>query len=251
MPRESTAFSLNASQIRPNSAPYRAQRNRHAERRIRSQGLTDRKDLAMTHQGADRITLNATAQNLLRIVIASYFLAVALNLIPGTSLTVLVAQVLPVHIAEPLSAMIVFALAFMVMIGLFMRPAALVLGLMTFFASYLHMIELGVQDELGSFWHDLVLIAALMLTYLENAPRDQRMRSAIRRKVIPRRVEPSQPLRPRPAPTAAGDAAQTTPRAAAKADPGTVGPSRPARMPATDDVPAPIDNIFTDTVTAR
>ncbi|RFU14540.1 DoxX family protein [Rhodobacteraceae bacterium W635] len=205
----------------------------------------------MTHQGADRITLNATAQNLLRIVIASYFLAVALNLIPGTSLTVLVAQVLPVHIAEPLSAMIVFALAFMVMIGLFMRPAALVLGLMTFFASYLHMIELGVQDELGSFWHDLVLIAALMLTYLENAPRDQRMRSAIRRKVIPRRVEPSQPLRPRPAPTAAGGAAQTTPLAAAKPDPGTVGPSRPARMPATDDVPAPIDNIFTDTVTAR
>ena len=65
----------------------------------------------MTDTTADRITLNATAQNLLRIVIASYFLAVALHLIPGTSLTILAAQVLPLHVAEPLSAMIVFAWA--------------------------------------------------------------------------------------------------------------------------------------------
>lgn len=137
---------------------------------------------------ADRVTLNATAQNLLRIVIASYFLAVGLNLIPGTNLGPLVGQVLPMHVAEPFAAMMVFALAFLVMIGLYMRPAALVLGLMTFFASYLKMLELGVADELGTFWQDLVLIAALMLTYSENAPRDARMRAVIRRKVTPRRV---------------------------------------------------------------
>ncbi|TBX27221.1 DoxX family protein [Nioella sediminis] len=193
----------------------------------------------MTNPSAERITLNATAQNLLRIVIASYFLAVGLNLIPGTNLTILAAQVLPSHVAEPLAAMMVFALAFLVMIGLYMRPAALVLGLMTLFASYLQMIELGVADELGTFWRDLVLIAALMLTYAENAPRDHRMRSAIRRKVTPRRVAPvDHPHRPRPA--AVPPAPQSTLP--------TIAPVAAfvSRRKLAANLPDPVDNIFTD-----
>lgn len=189
----------------------------------------------MTNPTADRITLNATAQNLLRIVIASYFLAVGLNLIPGTNLTILADQILPTHVAAPLSAMAVFALAFLVMVGLYMRPAALVLGLMTLFASYLRMIELGVADELGTFWRDLVLIAALMLTYAENAPRDYRMRSAIRRKVIPRRIAP-------------GDAARAV-RSPAPAPATPCFARRQSRVPA---LPNPVENIFADlTSTAR
>ncbi|WP_420397831.1 hypothetical protein [Nioella sp.] len=194
----------------------------------------------MTNPSAERITLNATAQNLLRIVIASYFLAVGLNLIPGTNLTILAEQVLPSHVAEPLAAMMVFALAFLVMIGLYMRPAALVLGLMTLFASYLQMIELGVADELGTFWRDLVLIAALMLTYAENAPRDHRMRSAIRRKVTPRRVAPvDHPHRPRPA--------AVTPAAPQPALP-TIAPGVAfvSRRKLAANLPDPIDNIFTE-----
>jgi uncharacterized membrane protein YphA (DoxX/SURF4 family) len=193
----------------------------------------------MTNPSAERITLNATAQNLLRIVIASYFLAVGLNLIPGTNLTILAEQVLPAHVAEPLAAMMVFALAFLVMIGLYMRPAALVLGLMTLFASYLQMIELGVADELGTFWRDLVLIAALMLTYAENAPRDHRMRSAIRRKVTPRRVAPADhPHRPRPA------AVTPAPQTALP----TIAPVAAfvSRRKLAANLPDPVDNIFTD-----
>lgn len=191
----------------------------------------------MTNPTADRITLNATAQNLLRIVIASYFLAVGLNLIPGTNLTILAEQVLPTHVATPFSAMVVFALAFLVMIGLYMRPAALVLGLMTLFASYLQMIELGVADELGTFWRDLVLIAALMLTYSENAPRDYRMRSAIRRKVTPRRIAPSEHAH------TARPAAQVTARAPA---PAATVPGFVSRRKLAANLPTPVDNIFSD-----
>lgn len=209
----------------------------------------------MTNPTAERITLNATAQNLLRIVIASYFLAVALNLIPGTSLTILAGQVLPIQVAEPLSAMVVFALAFLVMIGLYMRPAALVLGLMTLFASYLHMIELGVADELGTFWRDLVLIAALMLTYAENAPRDYRMRGAIRRKVTPRRITPApHPNRPRPvsvampaAMQAADSPASVAPHADTLPEPISFS-SRRRKTAAT--LPGPVENIFVDAVAA-
>ena len=202
----------------------------------------------MTNPSADHITLNATAQNLLRIVIASYFLAVGLNLIPGTNLTILAEQVLPAHVAAPLSAMIVFALAFLVMIGLYMRPAALVLGLMTLFASYLQMIELGVADELGTFWRDLVLIAALMLTYAENAPRDYRMRSAIRRKVTPRRITPTDhPHRARPAMTAAPQQAPQPAQAQPQpiAARGFVSCRKKAASPAD-----PMDNIFADYASA-
>lgn len=197
----------------------------------------------MTNPTAERITLNATAQNLLRIVIASYFLAVALNLIPGTSLTVLAEQVLPVDVAAPLSAMIVFALAFLVMIGLYMRPAALILGLMTLFASYLHMIELGVVDELGTFWRDLVLIAALMLTYAENVPRDQRMRGAIRRKVTPRRVTPPKTHSPRPVEARRA----TAPDVGKQPAPQVHFATRRRKAVA---APGPIDNIFADAVAA-
>ncbi len=193
----------------------------------------------MTNPTADRITLNATAQNLLRIVIASYFLAVGLNLIPGTNLTILAEQILPAHVAAPFSAMMVFALAFLVMIGLYMRPAALVLGLMTLFASYLQMIELGVADELGTFWRDLVLIAALMLTYSENAPRDYRMRSAIRRKVTPRRIAPSEHAH------TARPAAQVTAPAPAPAPAATV-PGFVSRRKLAANLPTPVDNIFSD-----
>ena len=140
----------------------------------------------------------------------------------------------------------------MVMIGLFMRPAALVLGLMTFFASYLQTIELGVVDELGTFWRDLVLIAALMLTYAENAPRDQQMRSAIRHKVMPRRVDaaahaPPAPRRGRCAhrrpgrpPAREGPAPLSSPRAVRQRP--DVGGRRSDRGP---------ENVFADTVAAR
>ncbi|WP_146636253.1 DoxX family protein [Nioella nitratireducens] len=190
----------------------------------------------MSDDTMSNATLNSTAQNLLRIVIASYFLAVGLNLIPGTSLAPLAAQVVPPHVAEPLSAMVVFALAFLVMIGLYMRPAALVLGLLTFFASYLRMIELGVEQELGGFWRDLGLIAALMLTYAENAPRDRRMRKTIGQKITPRRVRVDhKPERPRPAQAKAQDAAPEDVQV-------VFSSSRPRRTPS---VPT-LDNVFSD-----
>ncbi len=196
----------------------------------------------MTDDAMSSVTLNTTAQNLLRIVIASYFLAVGLNLIPGTSLAPLAGQVVPAPVAEPLAAMVVFALAFLVMIGLYMRPAALVLGVLTFFASYLRMIELGVEQELGGFWRDLGLIAALMLTYAENAPRDRRMRKALGEKITPRRV------------TVDHKGGRRRPASADRSSEDTADPSqvvfsscRPRHKPAAQ----PLDNVFADLADPR
>lgn len=118
---------------------------------------------------ADRPVLGPTAQTLLRILIASYFLAGAVGIIPSSTLTPLTKWFLPEIIAGPIAAATVFVLSYLVMVGICLRGAALLLGILTFWASYLRMLELGLATELGSFWRDLALIASLMLTYSKSA----------------------------------------------------------------------------------
>ncbi len=139
---------------------------------------------------ADRVTFNSAAQTALRVLIASYFLAVSLKIIPGTSLGILFEAILPEPYASATAAGLVFIFSFMIMIGLATRVAALLIALMTFFASYVAMVQLGVADELGAFWRDLALIAALLLTYGEaNLSGDRRRRRLVHRKIVPRRVD--------------------------------------------------------------
>ncbi|SDK36628.1 hypothetical protein [Aliiruegeria lutimaris] len=152
----------------------------------------------MYSTSGDRLVLGPTAQNLLRILIASYFLAGAVGLIPGTDLTALTDRFMPAHISSPFGSALVFSLAYLVMIGVWLRGAALTLGILTFWASYLRMMDLGLQSELGIFWRDLALIASLMLTYAEPDRTAARNRGIVRwnrrrvvqpRRITPRRVE--------------------------------------------------------------
>ncbi len=213
----------------------------------------------MNTQSEDRVQFNSSVQGLLRILIASYFLAVGLNIIPGTDFTALTGLIAPPRVASVLAAIIVFSLAYMVMIGYRTRAAAMLLGLMTFFASYVAMIELGVQRELGAFWRDLALIAALMLTYSEPAPRARRSQGFLRRKVMPRRIRPAGArIAPEPAAALAASNDATPPsaeitdfvaaRAALKTDPDERANPRPTdlRAPLASDE---IDNIFLDDMT--
>lgn len=139
---------------------------------------------------SERLILSSVAQNLLRILIASYFLACGIGLIPGSDLSPLFSRVLPASLAGPIGAGLVFVLSYLVMIGIWLRGAALTLGILTFWASYMRMLDMGVVDELGGFWRDLALIAALMLTYTETDPRNHRKRSLLRHKEARRKVEP-------------------------------------------------------------
>jgi|GEM_PF-5548473 len=142
----------------------------------------------MGHGNAQYVAFGTAAQAALRMLIASYFIAVALGLIPGTDLGILFSGVLfPPHDGAT-AAGIVFVLSFMIMIGMATRAAALILALLTFYASYLSMIALGVEQELGSFWRDLALIGALLLTYSEPAAGSRRRRRLVQRSVVPRRV---------------------------------------------------------------
>jgi hypothetical protein len=80
------------------------------------------------------------------------------------------------------------------------------MAILTFYASYLTMLSLGVAEELGAFWRDLALIAALLLTYSERGTGMRGHRRTGRGRILPRRIAgvtlhtlARRPLRPAPA----------------------------------------------------
>ncbi|MXQ07196.1 hypothetical protein GQ651_04995 [Alphaproteobacteria bacterium GH1-50] len=104
-----------------------------------------------------------------RLLIVSWFVALALHLIPGTDMSALLDPFLPSAAAEMLTSAVILTLSAMIVIGLQRRAAALLLALLTFWASYIGMISAPVH-ALGAFWRDLALIGALVMTYADRAP---------------------------------------------------------------------------------
>lgn len=116
------------------------------------------------------VEITHNTQTWLRILIASYFIAVALKLIPGTQFASLFGLIADQGTAHLLTSLTVFSLAYMVMIGCCLRLAALLLGLMTFFAAFVTYFGAPLAGDLGAFWRDIALVSALMLTYVSRRP---------------------------------------------------------------------------------
>jgi len=129
---------------------------------------------------AARPLLNVTGQNLLRVLIASYFLAVAVGFVPGTDPTILFKYLLPAPHSAVLGTAVAVSLSFLILTGFALRTSVLLMSLGIFWSSYLTALELGLSEQLGYFWRDLALIAALMLTYIETEPRSTRKRQMFR-----------------------------------------------------------------------
>lgn len=128
---------------------------------------------------------------LLRTVVAIYFMALALGLVPGTEPGNLLAILLPTNAANPVMQAIVFALAGCVLIGIQRRTAALSLAMLMFAASYVSMLSQPANQDIGTFWRDLALIGALLATFRDSA----QTAVPVRRKTSePAPVEPPYPL---------------------------------------------------------
>ena len=108
-----------------------------------------------------------TTQNVVRILISSYFIAFAIGVFPGTDVSVLLDQFLPAWISTFLTHLGVFTLAVMILTGVQRRAAALLLAIMVFWASYMILMSGPTVDVLGNFWRDLALIGALIMTYAD------------------------------------------------------------------------------------
>lgn len=128
------------------------------------------------------VEISHTTQSWLRVLIASYFIAVAIGAIPGTDFTILFGLIADPGTANLLTAIVVFTLAYMVMIGCYLRVAALLLGMMTFFSAFVIFVGPQGGGDLGTFWRDIALVSALMLTYATKA--------RLRRSDVPRPAAP-------------------------------------------------------------
>ncbi len=109
----------------------------------------------------DRLNNANLASHITRILILSYFVALALGLIQGAEIQRLTAPFLPAPMAQYSIGIVVILLAFMVLVGIFRRPAALVLSLVLFFSSYMTMFA---TNDLTGFWRDLALIGGLLMS---------------------------------------------------------------------------------------
>lgn len=108
-----------------------------------------------------------STQSVVRILISSYFIALAFGVFPGTDISVLLEDFLPFWMATALTHTAVFLLAVMILVGLQRRAAALLLSIIVFWASYMVLMEAPTADVLGGFWRDLALIGALIMTYAD------------------------------------------------------------------------------------
>ena len=139
-----------------------------------------------------------TAQALIRICIAAYFLAGAVGLLEGANLAPLFEGLLPAPYAAHAATAAAVVLSALILFDRSLWPAALLMGTGLFWASYLEMQARGVADSLAPFWRDLALIAALMLSYAKAGDHASLLAKVMRRsrprpvafgeKVTPRRI---------------------------------------------------------------
>ena len=108
------------------------------------------------------LTGNGTAAaHVTRLLIVSYFVALAVGLIDGADLTRLVSPFLDPGPARHVSRLVVLTLCAFVIFGFYRRAAALILALILFWTSYLSLFSHG---EVGGFWRDLALIGGLLMS---------------------------------------------------------------------------------------
>ena len=147
------------------------------------------------------IPVSSTTQSTVRILIASYFLAIATGLVSDPVSHNFLPHVMDAETATLLTTLYLFPTAFLVMVGYAVRPAALLLAVYLFWASFVHFYHAPAAGALAVFWQNVALLAGLTLVAITKPGGSRGMRLR-HRTVTPRRVQlKTQPRRARPVKT--------------------------------------------------
>ncbi|MBS8227407.1 hypothetical protein DYI42_14345 [Vannielia litorea] len=122
---------------------------------------------------------------IVRILIGSYFIATASGLVQDPSSPALLAGLLGPQGAQFAHAVVVFPLAFLMMLGYVVRPMALLLSLYVFYTGFAQFQIRTDPGALAAFWRDTVLLGAVLLIAVTQPGGS---RALVRRHVMPRRV---------------------------------------------------------------
>ncbi len=109
-------------------------------------------------------TVPNTALAVVRILIASYFLAAATGLVFQPASRTFLDAVLPTGPAQFVTTTYLYVTAFAIMVGFAVRPAALLLAIYIFWSAFVQFDQAEALDlALSEFWRDVALIGALTL----------------------------------------------------------------------------------------
>lgn len=108
----------------------------------------------------------------LRTVVAAYVLAAAVALAIDPTQPIPLGSLLGTGIVVPLSAVYLFATGSLLMLGLVVRPAALLLCGYLFCDAWGHLVTLAP----GAFWNDIALLVTVLLV----SSNDRRLAAATR-----------------------------------------------------------------------
>ncbi len=106
--------------------------------------------------------VSRTVLSVVRILIASYFLAMATGLIFEPASRTFLDPVLAWPHAQIVTTTYLFVMAFSIMVGVAVRPAALMLAVYIFWSGFTH-YDFGDHQTLGEFWRDMALLGGILL----------------------------------------------------------------------------------------
>ncbi len=150
---------------------------------------------AQKHRPADvGVMVSRTVLSVVRILIASYFLATATGLIFEPASRTFLDAVLPVSQAQFVTTTYLFLTSFAIMVGIAVRPCALLLSIYIFWSGFLH-YDLGDPVALSAFWRDMALLGSVLMIAVTEQGGGAQVR-VWRKNVAPRRV-PSTAREPR------------------------------------------------------
>jgi len=138
--------------------------------------------------------ISRTGLSLLRTVLASYFIALALGLFASTNITLIPGLILGQNQANFLANTAVFILAYLVLMGIWIRPAAIGLAGYYLASSAFVALQSASPDAMGNLWRDLAMIAGLMMIYFQAGHREYGHRPVVRTAPNVRHVQPGDPV---------------------------------------------------------
>ena len=142
----------------------------------------------------DERWLNNSGLNLIRIVIGSYFAAVALDLVSGVDQSALFAGFAPPMIADLLGSTLLFVASLTFMTGIYLRMSALVLALFVFSSSLIQNFLLMEIEDISAFWRDITLVCAVILNYSNLNRQDMRRADLMRYRMLMKQREARLPM---------------------------------------------------------
>ncbi|MDJ0826623.1 MAG: hypothetical protein QNJ16_14065 [Rhodobacter sp.] len=147
------------------------------------------------------VMVSRTVVAIVRILIASYFLAMATGLVFDPASRTFLDPILPHDQAQFVTTVYLYLTAFAIMVGVLVRPAALLLAVYMFWSGFLF-YDLNSAAALNDFWRDMALLGAILMIAVTEQGAGAQVR-VWRRKIAPRRVgvpAQDQPHTPRPQP---------------------------------------------------